>query len=490
MIPTLSSVARTPLRPYQREAVRFLAARRLALYVADPGLGKSRVALEAARTFDRILIVAPAVSRASWPAEVRKWGNASLRFVQWADLRSPRVPPSGPCILFVSWGELAGARDALLAAPDWDALVVDEAHYAKEPRAARTRALYGRRTDGLHGVVSKAGFIWLLTGTPAPNHYGEVWTHLRALAPGLIPSGSGLGANPGRALPADTKPMSYQEFLGSVCVVQETPFGPRVLRARKGAGKWLRERISPAFMLRHRKVDVANDLPPMSWVNVPLSLPKGTSPGQMVSEFYEAAGGAPPDMDPPQAVDMVFAADQTARMADLSDDQFVAVARQDAHIATARRVLGVLKADPAATWIKDMLDSGVRKVVVFAVHLDVIAELRSGLAAYGCVVVTGGTSGTDRTRAVEAFQSNEGPRVFLGQVQAAGTAITLTAASDVVFVEQSWTPSDNFQAACRAHRLGQKDGVTVHVLHAAGTLDERVSTVLQRKAADLAEAFG
>ncbi|UUJ74504.1 SNF2 family DNA-dependent ATPase [Microcystis phage Mae-Yong1326-1] len=481
------TAAQRRLRQYQQDAVRFLSARAHALYAADPGLGKSAVSIIAARTVgaQRILVIGPAVSRASWPAEWATWGDPDLRFVTWGSLPYPRHVPTGPVVLFLTWGEAVNALPALLAGERWDVLVVDEAHYGKDKSARRTKALYGRKMDRNGGLAGASDRVWLLTGTPAPNHYGEVWTHIHALAPHLIPHGNKV-SNPG-----GVKPMTYIQFLHTVCVVQDTPFGPRIVASRKGKGAWLRETLS-GFMLRHRKADVAQDLPGMSWVDVPLSIPGAASPHALAEAALELVGVGElfpvgPSLDARASVADGFVKAKALGLAD--DDSFLAVARQDDHIAAARRALGLAKAEPAAAWVKDLLDSGAKKVIVFAIHRDVIAALVSSLAPYGCVQVTGDTSAADRTRAVHEFQHG-GARVFVGQVQAAGTAITLTAASDVVFVEQSWTPSDNFQAACRAHRLGQKDSVVVRVLHAAGTLDERVSTVLRRKAADLAEVFG
>lgn len=478
------TAAQRRLRQYQQDAVRFLSARAHALYAADPGLGKSAVSIIAARTVgaQRILVIGPAVSRASWPAEWAAWGDPDLRFVTWGSLPYPRRVPTGPVVLFLTWGEAANALPALLAGERWDVLVVDEAHYGKDKSARRTKALYGRKMDRNGGLAGASDRVWLLTGTPAPNHYGEVWTHIHALAPHLIPHGNKV-SNPG-----GVKPMTYIQFLHTVCVVQDTPFGPRIVASRKGKGAWLRETLS-GFMLRHRKADVAQDLPGMSWVDVPLSVPEARSPAALAQLAAEMTPGADQAYAQNLRGWLEQATAQAGALSAAGDDVFLAAAGEDDHIATARRALGLAKAEPAAAWVKDLLDSGAKKVIVFAVHRDVIAALVSSLAPYGCVQITGDTGAADRTRAVHEFQHGEA-RVFVGQVQAAGTAITLTAASDVVFVEQSWTPSDNFQAACRAHRLGQKDSVVVRVLHAAGTLDERVSTVLRRKAADLAEVFG
>jgi SWI/SNF-related matrix-associated actin-dependent regulator 1 of chromatin subfamily A len=83
--------------------------------------------------------------------------------------------------------------------------------------------------------------------------------------------------------------------------------------------------------------------------------------------------------------------------------------------------------------------------------------------------------------------------VFVGQITAAGSSITLVSpeidVSDVFFVEASFSPGDNIQAASRIHRIGQKDAVQVWFLHAADTLDDRIADILMRKTKDFHELF-
>ena len=62
-----------------------------------------------------------------------------------------------------------------------------------------------------------------------------------------------------------------------------------------------------------------------------------------------------------------------------------------------------------------------------------------------------------------------------------GVGITLTAASDVLFIEQGWNPADMDQAADRCHRIGQKDSVTVYTMLCEGTIDERIAKLIDEK---------
>ena len=160
-----------------------------------------------------------------------------------------------------------------------------------------------------------------------------------------------------------------------------------------------------------------------------------------------------------------------------------------------RRMLGLAKLRGATEYIVDMLDNlpPDRKVLVFAHHADVIAALARHLGEYSPAVLTGTTTPREREQAVDKFLTDPKCRVFIGNIQAAGTAITLVGpkckCSDVVFVESSWTPMDNAQAACRVHRIGQKDGVVARMLSAAGTVDDLINGLLVRKAREFTQLF-
>jgi len=130
-------------------------------------------------------------------------------------------------------------------------------------------------------------------------------------------------------------------------------------------------------------------------------------------------------------------------------------------------------------WIKNLIDTN-GKLVVFAVHKFVIDALMEEFGDIA-VKVDGSVSGADREKAVDAFQNDEGVRLFVGNIQAAGVGLTLTAASTVAFLELPWTPGDLSQAEDRCHRIGQKDSVNIYYLLASGTIEEEIAKLIDRK---------
>jgi SWI/SNF-related matrix-associated actin-dependent regulator 1 of chromatin subfamily A len=217
-------------------------------------------------------------------------------------------------------------------------------------------------------------------------------------------------------------------------------------------------------VLRRRKDEVLTELPPVVLQDVPLDVSPGTV------KFTSAAARA---------------------LAALCDDAAMLklLRNPDPAIAAVRRELGLLKVGPTLAWVRERLASS-EKLLLFAWHLDVIERLRRGLLEFDPEVVTGASSPAARALAVQQFQENPGSRVFVGQILAAGTAITLTAASEVAIVEPSWVPGENVQAIARAHRLGQRDSVVASFLFLPGTLDQQIMSVFRRKAGEIGILLG
>ena len=493
------------MRPYQREGVVWATSRfrepdvRALALCDEPGLGKTLQAIAIALSLgaQRIIVACPAGARAVWSQEIARWLPAWASFVfivepgllhrDHADmLDRPRV------ILLIGYDTLAtqalGRRNAWAVAIEqrsWDLLIIDEAHYLKNA-THRTLALYGVRGPD-EGIQAACERVLLLTGTLTPNHAGELYQHMRALWPQTLtvpgpplayprqpPPPPARAAPPtiGSSLPPRTRTLTQAEFEERVTDCRDMLWGRRIVRTKNQA--WLRQRVGPVI-LRRTKAQVLPELPPLVTQDIPLP---------------------PPDhsvVDPELWRNGVLFWDRTKR---LRDDAFVtelhrqAFASRDTQagsITTLRRELGLLKAAPAAEWIAERLNCGTQKMLVFGWHIDVLVKLHLLLANYSPQLVVGATPPRARTEAVRRFQEHPRARVFVGQILAAGTSITLTAASEVAIVEPSWVPGENRQAIDRAHRLGQRDSVLASFLFLPNTLDARIMGVFRRKALEIAE---
>jgi SWI/SNF-related matrix-associated actin-dependent regulator 1 of chromatin subfamily A len=118
---------------------------------------------------------------------------------------------------------------------------------------------------------------------------------------------------------------------------------------------------------------------------------------------------------------------------------------------------------------------------VFAHHKEVVAKLAEALAEYNPVMITGDTPVASRQDVVDKFQTDDRCRVFIGNIQAAGVGLTLTASSTVIFAELDWVPGNITQAEDRCHRIGQRDSVNVYHCVVDGSFDQHLAQTIVDK---------
>lgn len=426
------SKERVRLYPYQTEGAEWLASRPAGLLADDCGLGKSPQAITAAKHLkaETVVVLCPASVVENWKREFAKfWPGFTGAVVRSYDMAVRRG----------------------IDIPAFDVLIADEAHFLKSKDAKRTRCVFGERCDGVGGLVERAKNVFCLTGTPMPNNPGEIWPMLRALAP--------------EAIEINGRPAAYWTFVNRFCRTEENYLGHIVIKGGKNIGD-LKTRISP-FMLRRKKDDVLPDLPPLTVSTLAIQ-----------HDASDSTLGSTEEL-------------RTVRAA-LERGGLDALAQIAPHVAQLRRATGLAKVGATARWIVDQLDGGMGKLVVFAHHRDVIVGLAGALRAADVktVWIDGSVPQGERHEVVDRFQKDEKTQVFIGQITAAGTGITLTAASDLLFVESSWVPAENEQAAMRIHRLTQKNACMVRFATLAGSIDERIQEACARKMKDITEMFG
>ena len=129
-------------------------------------------------------------------------------------------------------------------------------------------------------------------------------------------------------------------------------------------------------------------------------------------------------------------------------------------------------------FVKDFRENG-KKIILFCSLHEVVDQLKRYFPT--AVSVTGRDSQDVKQRAVDAFQNNPKTDIIICSIKAAGVGLTLTASSNVAFVEFPWTFADCCQCEDRAHRIGQKDSVTCYYFLGRRTIDEKVYRIIQEK---------
>lgn len=316
---------------------------------------------------------------------------------------------------------------------EWDVVIMDESQYVKNLRARRSRLCR----------LIKAKYRLLLTGTPILNRPVELFHQLHILDPVEWPISS------------------YKNFTLRFCNAHMGKWGWDV----SGSSHLdeLRELLKP-LMIRRLKQDVLKDLP---------------AKRRQIVEI-EILANCTKDL-------RARMRDATARVVQAKDTYKDDVRKLNNvltvewnEMAALRHELGDAKVRPAVRLLEDSL-ANEEKVVVFAHHISVIEELQMCLPEYFPAVIHGSIPALRRQKEVDRFQNNKRCRVFIGQIMAAGTGITLTAASHVVFVEMDWVPGIMSQAEDRCHRLGQRNSVLIQHLVLENSLDCYMAKMLVRK---------
>lgn len=439
---------RQPFDYQSEDAWRLIAGHDDALGLAsDPGTGKTFTSLLAAHRLGvkRLLVFCPAVARPVWEVEAKEfddWRVVRLDKNKKADL-------SGNVLVIVSYEHAvasASIRDRLMTVDeDWDVMICDEAHYLKNPRSKRTEFVYG--VD----LSMRVNLVWPLSGTFMLNHPGELWPHINRLDPERIGW------------------LDYFHFTRKYCRFENK----RVARGRTvemivGADKSnapeLKERLTGMFI--RRKADV-NNLPELNFQLRPVEL--ANADAETMALFAE---------DNPD--------NEAIRRALQSEDPVQALNGTDAHLARIRTAVAMAKIPGTVDYVRDILKNTDEKILLWCWHMAPFDKLLTELADDTTAVsIRGETTSKARERAVTMFQNDPNCRVFVGQIQAAGTAITLTSGSREIFLEQAYTPALNFQAAKRAHRIGQTRSVLVETMYVPDSIDEAILRMLNGKLADI-----
>ena len=131
--------------------------------------------------------------------------------------------------------------------------------------------------------------------------------------------------------------------------------------------------------------------------------------------------------------------------------------------------------------IIDELIQNNRKAIIFSNWTSMTEILRERYKQYNPAYITGEVAATERQQQVNKFQTDNNCKLFIGSTGAAGTGLTLTAASTVIFYDLPLHKAAYDQASDRAHRIGQTSNVHIITLLAKGTIDEAIYNIVIKK---------
>lgn len=483
------------LMPYQQVGAEWLSQRHDALLADEMGLGKTGQAISACDMIGakNILVVCKTNAVINWSREFTKFSPMD-RPVTLIRTGTDR-PRHGVTVISYDFVTIPRAKRAIakaklainvpvaqrraeiarkierdrrellaaIKAIAWDVIIIDEAHYLKERESDRTIQVYGNET-ARSGLIHAAKRRWRLTGTPALNNAGELWTHLKT---------AGVYERP------------YWDFVFQFCTGFDGDYGYKITGTKNEAQLRL---LLDKFMLRRKKDQVMKDLPDVLFSTVTVD----KSDVEFDPWFFEnyQSIGIEAFQEQLKNIDASLKNSlNSVRGVYKFTPNLMKIIEAYAHTtSTLRRYIGLAKAPKVLEIIEQELEEGAyQKIVIFAMHQQVIEMARQRFRKYGVVTLYGGTPASKRQANIDSFQNDPKTRVFVGQVHAAGDSITLTAANEIAFIEADWVPATNAQSVARCHRYGQTKKVRVRFFVCAETVDEEVMRVVAQKTREIAK---
>lgn len=408
-----------------------------------------------------MLIVCPASLKLNWKRELDRWLVHDWIVVIGGPRDFPirQDWPVRPSILILNYDILYKHSKAIRSI-EWDLFIGDEIHLVKNRKARRSIEVLGIRDktnpeNDKPAIPAKRRLF--LTGTPIVNRPVELWPIIHSLDPSTF--------------------SNWWKFANRFCGYAQTRFGADV----SGGSNLdeLQNLLRSTIMVRRLKKDVLAELPPKR--RQVIEFPPDEGMADLIATEREAVR-AKED----RAVEL-RAAVELAKASEIDEDyrEAVRALRKGAsadftEISKLRHATALAKVPDVIEHLKTMIDDEGVKVVAFAHHLDVLAQISAAFPGRS-VKLTGENTLPERQAAVDRFQNDERIRLFVGSITAAGVGLTLTAASNVVFAELSWVPGDMSQAEDRCHRIGAVGNVLVQHLVLEGSIDATMAQTLVAK---------
>ena len=165
---------------------------------------------------------------------------------------------------------------------------------------------------------------------------------------------------------------------------------------------------------------------------------------------------------------------------DASDEKIQRALRGEVmvRISILRQISARGKLKEVIEFVKDFREQG-QKIVLFCSLHEIVDGLKKAFPS--AVSVTGRENQAEKQASIDSFQNNPKTDIIICSIRAAGVGLTLTASSNVAFIEFPWTYADCVQCEDRCHRIGQKDSVTCYYFLGRKTIDEKVYQIIQDK---------
>ena len=468
-----------PLRPFQRAGVEYLINHRKSFLADEMGLGKTVQSIAAVHHLGAkpCLISCPASLQINWVRELQKWLGP--------DVSVSMIPDRESEYMVIPYTRLKKYWD-VLTTMKFESMICDESHYLKNAKAQRTKSV--------RKLAKKIPVVYLLSGTPVINRPSELISQLQILQ--RLEEFGG-----------------WTTFAYEYCAAYKDRFGLNLSGAKNL--RTLNDELRKRCYVRRAKKDVLNELPDKQRITVDTPMTDKTAylaaekvVLRKIDEIVEKYEDKSVNLNAMiSQVDLDCAKILSLEELALSDpkpireitrcvsrDELSEVAcsmlmRKADNVANAQALMllnelkktcALGKLDSVFEWVDNFLFS-LEKLIVFAESIEIQNALIERFAEYSPCAVLGEMDVVERQRNVDAFQSDPERKLIVCSLQAAGLGLTLTAASNVAFVQCGWTPAVHDQAEDRAHRIGQDNAVNCYYLLSPDSIDGDVWDLIESK---------
>ena len=431
---------------YQKEGILFGLEKKRFLIGDEPGLGKTLQSIGVADCAGAYpaLVICPSSLKINWQREFEKFTSCKALVLDNA------TRTTWPYLLRMGVYQVAIVNyESLRKYFVWDirtsgknfrlkdvvfcpaislfrSVIIDESHRVKDPEA--------QQTIFTKGITDGKPYIMLLSGTPVVNHPQDLVSQLSILD-------------------------RLKEWGGRARFLAEYDSDDADLSR-------LSSELYERCMIRREKRAVLTDLPDKTRVDLYVEISN--------RDEYDLA-----------AADL---AQYLRQYTECSDRDIRRKMRMEALVKfmTLRNLSAKGKIRQASDFVRTFLANGKPLILFCSLH-EVVDALKKEFP--DAVTVTGRNSMMEKQAAVDAFQAGRA-QLIICSIKAAGVGLTLTASSNVAFVEFPWTYADCCQCEDRAHRIGQKDNVTCYYLIGRHTIDRTLYNIIYKKQSIAAQIMG
>jgi SNF2 family DNA or RNA helicase len=320
---------------------------------------------------------------------------------------------------------------------NWRAVILDEAQRIKNPETKQARAARSLQAE----------YRLALTGTPVENNVGDLWSIMEFLNPG---------------------------FLGTQSEFKRNFFIPIQARRDRQTSERLKNITGP-FILRRLKTDksIISDLPEKQEMKVFCGLTK-----EQASLYAAVLKQAEQAMDSSEGIQRKGAILGTLSKLKQVCNHPAQLLGDNSSIPDRSGKLARL-----TEMLDEIITTGDRAIIFsqFTEMANMMKHHLQEIFGQEVLFLHGGLTKRKRDRMIERFQHDNGPATFILSLKAGGTGLNLTRANHVFHFDRWWNPAVENQATDRAFRIGQKQNVQVHKFICAGTMEDRIDEMIERK---------